>query len=205
VVQPGEAASASSPLLDAAALKGGSAPELVLVLLGSQLRTSDLRRQHAASLKALLEGASSSVALPYVVHEEGSIPTTKQLREAIQARLAGSSDKLQTAGCGEGLSVEAAAQLLLEGTGGGGPRVLLGCLSAPSVADELQQVASAHGAVAALGKRLVTFYAVAPGDEGGSGGGGAATAEQRRRLMAVAGDKGYTTCDARCRVRFQGD
>ncbi|GBF93172.1 hypothetical protein Rsub_05904 [Raphidocelis subcapitata] len=206
-LRPAGAAAAASPLLDASAL-ADAPPEVALVLLGSRLRTSDLRRKHAAALQPLLEAAPSSVALPHVVHPVEGAPAREALLDALRAQLPAGA-KLQTAGCGEGLALGEIAQLLLDGAPvtAEAPRLLVGCTDAAGGLEaELRQVAAAHGSVAALGKRQVTLYGVDPhAGEGGGGGGGAAAAEQRRRLLQAGGVTGgpYSVCDERCRTQVK--
>ncbi|KAI8470636.1 MAG: hypothetical protein J3K34DRAFT_419821 [Monoraphidium minutum] len=202
VVRPAGAEAPAAPLLDAAALAEGSAPEVVLVLLGSELRTSDLRRKRAAPLQALVDAARSSLAVPYVLHPfERPALSAGELRDALEARL---PHKLETAGCGEGRGLHELPELL---PAGAGPRVVLGCTAgggggSDGVAGELEQVRAAHDAVAALGRRLVTLYAVAPGAAALELAGGGGGAEQRRRLAAV-GVGPYTVCDAVCRTQVK--
>lgn len=197
----------SSRLLDAAVLEE-STPEVVLVVLGSELRTSDLRRKHASVLQSLVEGAKSSLSLPYVMHPVTQAHAgTEDLQQAIQSRLP-KGDTLQTVGCGEGHSLDAVADVLRGGSHVGA-RVLLGCTGVPEtqrgskegVEEELRQVKAAHDAAAALGRRQVTLYAVQP-QAGGAGDGGAEAQQRRRTLLATEVGQ-YNTCDALCRVQVK--
>ncbi|KAF8072841.1 PARP16 [Scenedesmus sp. PABB004] len=186
-------------LVDADAARGGAAPELVLLLLGSQLKTSDLRSAAAqaalAPLQALLGAAGSSLTLPYVLHDLDALGSRAQRAQQLAAAL----DGAVVVGCAPG--DEQSLDSALAAAGGDGPAVVLACTrseagdaGAPAaLAAEVAQVASAAAAAAASGRRAAVVYAVHPDPP---------TAQQRRRLLATAGaDAGV--CGALCQTQVK--
>ncbi|KAF6266783.1 hypothetical protein COO60DRAFT_1697254 [Scenedesmus sp. NREL 46B-D3] len=173
-------------------------PEVILVVLGSQLKTSHLRSTAAQSLLAplqsLMDKAESSISVPYVMHDVAAVLSNReqQLRE-----LAADLDHAVVVGCdGTGHSIAATIQ-----AAGNEPRIIFTCTQVQDtssgtpqgVAAELQQLQEAHDAVAALNKRQLTVYAVQPD---------ASTAvQQRRRLQASSAD--VHVCGQLCRTQVK--
>lgn len=104
---------------------------------------------------------------------------------------------VQVVGCGGPTGQQALADALQARGGSSLPAVVVLCTNTggaaagtpEAAAAELQQVADAHAAVAVLGRRQVTVYAVAPDTD-------ALLPQQRRQLLKA--DVG--TCDALCQV-----
>jgi len=186
LVQPAEQGLASE-LLE---LQGRTEerPDVLLVILGSQLKTSDIRRSRQGDsfrpLQTLLDSAQTFTVLPYVLHQvkdltaEGSQEVTAELEE-----VAGDAKVVRCHGMEE---LHEAVQQASDG-----PTVLLMSTTVDpelkgtpaGIAAELQQVEAAHAAVDALQKKQVTMYAVQPQLEEVPG----EPLQARRRRLAAAG------------------
>eukprot|EP00879_Flechtneria_rotunda_P023177 GHRR01024503.1.p1 GENE.GHRR01024503.1~~GHRR01024503.1.p1 ORF type:complete len:288 (+),score=78.80 GHRR01024503.1:137-1000(+) len=173
------------------------APEVVLVVLGSQLKSSDFHGKAKQGLlwplKLAVDAAKSSVAAPYMLQEA----LTRDSQQLLVQQLA-ITTQAQVIGCGghlESAVLSATLQQL-----GEEPTVLMVCTSIAAestgtpegLAVELQQLQDAHAAVAALGKRQITVYAVQPH---------AASTQQRRVLQASNADVGI--CGPLCQTQVK--
>ncbi|WIA08963.1 hypothetical protein OEZ85_008378 [Tetradesmus obliquus] len=174
-------------------------PEVVLVVLGNQLKTSHLRSKAAQSMLAplqrLMDKAESSISVPYVMHDVSAALGNRE--KGVQELTAG-LDKTIVVGCegGSEQSIESALQAV-----GEEPHVIITCTQVQegsagtpqAVAAELQQLQEAHDAVAALNKRQLTVYAVQPD--------ASALVQQRRRLQSSNADVGV--CGQLCQTQVK--
>eukprot|EP00878_Enallax_costatus_P001436 GHUV01001586.1.p1 GENE.GHUV01001586.1~~GHUV01001586.1.p1 ORF type:complete len:303 (+),score=87.22 GHUV01001586.1:161-1069(+) len=186
----------SAKWLDSAAVQEHQ-PEVVLVVLGNQLKTSDLRSKSVqkllAPLQSLLDKAASSVSVPYMLHQDASTIDTAKLQELV----AGSAQSI-VLGCDEAQQEDLSSQLQHLGSD---PAVVVLCTSidssitgsAEGLAAELQQLQAAHNAVAALNKPQITVYAPRPD--------AAAVVQRRRLLQAANADVG--TCGELCQTQVK--
>eukprot|EP00882_Tetradesmus_deserticola_P016832 GHRQ01018001.1.p2 GENE.GHRQ01018001.1~~GHRQ01018001.1.p2 ORF type:complete len:225 (+),score=93.09 GHRQ01018001.1:530-1204(+) len=174
-------------------------PEVILVVLGNQLKTSHLRSTAAQSLLAplqsLLDKAESSISVPYVMHDVAAVLGNReqQLRD-----LAADCEHAVVVGC-DGARQQSVASALQAAEDQ--PRIIFTCTQVPEasagtpqgVAAELQQLREAHNVVAALNKRQLTVYAVQPDAR--------AVMQQRRRLQSSNADVGV--CGQLCQTQVK--
>jgi hypothetical protein len=176
-----------------------SPPEVVLVVLGSQMRTSDVRQHKRTGslveLQQVLDEAASAVVMPHVLHELQDLDITEAPN--LSEQLSQASKSAQVREC-HGISE--LPSLLQADTSG--PSVLLlrteadaeqppgsrGALQA-----ELSQVRAVHEAVKASGKKHLTLYGVQPE--------ATLDAAYRRRLQGVSADVG--TCGQLCMTQVK--
>lgn len=173
-------------------------PDVVLVVVGSQLRTSDVRQNHRTghlkALQQLLDEASSAAVVPHVLHELQDLGMDQPADLVEQLSKATTAAKVVKchgmSGLTEALEQDLSAPTVLlmhtqleEGVGG----------TPAGLQTELHQVQAAHKAVAGLGKKQLTLYGVVPE---------AATLVQQRRLLAnVQADVG--TCGQLCQTQVK--
>eukprot|EP00775_Hariotina_reticulata_P010297 gene10297-10456_t len=194
-LDPSAEAGSVHDLLDQEVLKQNQ-PELVLVVLGTQVQTSDLRSKglHNAlhPLKELMQSAQSSVSLPFVVH--------KAAEEEMEQLWQTAEDSLVVGCGGAGERQHTLSSALQEASGRTSVVVL--CTKVPAdvagtpegVKLELQQLQEAHSAAAALNKRQINVYAVRPDSR--------FLAQQRRRhLQALTADVG--SCGPLCQTQVK--
>lgn len=195
-------ANAPSLLLDHEGLAAAT-PDVIMVVLGDQVETSDLRKEGAAELfqplQALLSQATSSVSMPFLTHN-GQYSLASIVSELTHKY----PDHVKSIGCGSGASTQSLPQLLTEQQGEA--LVLLVCPAVEAAADgtaqgiaaELHVLKDMHSAVEATGKKHLTLFAGRPTRQTDR------ASQQQRRLLATSSQaETYTECDALCQVHVQ--
>jgi len=218
---PGDAPSSASAPLVAAERPAAAEPSVLLVFVGSQLQSADLRkasqRPALAPLAGLLAGAKSSLSVPYVTRSDASTPVA----QAVAALAAGAEGATHLSlGCGGAPAagaeeLRAAVQQHAAAGAGAGRLVLTLCPSidaaaagtAAGVAAEVQQLVAAAQALASSGLNHLGVYASEPA----AGGVAALPAPRARALLADGGPTGraagmfgpYSTCGPLCQTHVR--
>lgn len=197
--KPGHQVHGDAQLLNRAAIQEG-APSLVVVYIGTQMRSSDARKPAKQAvlsrLGGILQASKSWASLPFV---QARAPLHSELSKA----LAAAQVAVQSVGCG-GAAPADLAQVVAQAAAARA-QVLMACSSAGSLQEELEQVATLQSAASQLGTSYL-FLLASQGNSADSDSVLPGVSPSRRSLLAndTAPAKGfgkYTTCGDLCRIQ----